>query len=247
MRVMIIDCHTHMGKGMILEFWWAIEIPPELVIQLEEKAGVDKAVIFPVHYPPELYDLASKEVFEAVRKYPDKLIPFAKVAASHPKATEYLRSAIEELGVKGLKLHSSEGYLTRGIMDLLQEHDLPLLIHTDERKGPLELVPLLKAYPDVKVIIAHLGSPSNYYHQLQAMYLAERFDNVYLDTSVGSDIHENLRLAVERAGVDRILFGSDAPVYHPAVERRKIELLELNKKDEAKILGENLKRMLKLA
>ncbi len=243
---MIIDCHTHMGKGEILEYWWAIEIPPEKVLELEKKAKVDRAVIFPVHYPPELYDLANKEVAEATKKYPDKLIPFAKVAASHPGAVNYLREAIERLGMKGLKLHSHEGYPTRGIMNLLLEYDLPLLIHTSDRRGPLELVPLIKAYPDVKIIIAHLGSPNNYYHQLQAIYLAERYDNIYLDTSVGSDIHENLKLAVERVGPERIVFGSDAPVYHPLIERKKVELLELEPKDEAKILGENIKRILKL-
>ena len=242
---MIIDCHTHMGRGEILEYWWAVDLPAELVIKLEDKAGVDKAVIFPVHYPPELYDRANVEVAEAAKKYPDRLIPFAKVAASHPRAVEYLRRAMEELGARGLKLHSHEGFPTRPLMDVLQEHDLPLLIHTSER-GPLELVPLIRAYPDVKIIIAHLGSPTNYYHQLQAVYLAERYDNVYLDTSVGSDIFENLKLAVERAGPEKVLFGSDAPVYHPAVERKKIELLELSRRDEELILGENARRILGL-
>ena len=117
--------------------------------------------------------------------------------------------------------------------------------HTSE-KGPLELVPLIKAYPDVKIVIAHLGSPANYYHQLQAIYLAERFDNVYLDTSVGSDIFENLQLAVQRAGAEKLIFGSDAPVYHPAVERVKIELLELSDKDKARIFGGNARRLLKI-
>lgn len=63
------------------------------------------------------------------------------------------------------------------------------------------------------MVVAHLGSPTNYYHQLQAICLAERFDDVYLDTSVGSDIFENLKLAVRRAGPEKVLFGSDAPVY----------------------------------
>ena len=63
---------------------------------------------------------------------------------------------------------------------------------------------------------------------------------------MGSDIFENLKLAVERAGAEKLLFGSDAPVYHPAVERRKIELLELSRSDEARILGENACKILKL-
>ena len=107
-------------------------------------------------------------------------------------------------------------------------------------------MPLLRAYPDVKIIIDHLGSPTNYHHQIQAIYLAEKYDNVYLDTSVGSDIFENLQLAVKRAGPEKILFGSDAPVYHPAVELKKIELLDISEKERALILGDNIKKILKL-
>lgn len=65
---MIIDCYTHVGKGEMLEYWWAVNLPAELVIELEEKAGIDKAVIFPAHYPPELYGRANEEVDEAARR-----------------------------------------------------------------------------------------------------------------------------------------------------------------------------------
>ena len=67
-----------------------------------------------------------------------------------------------------MKLHSHEGFPTRPLMDFLQERGLPLIIHVSER-GPLELVPLLKAYREVNVIVAHMGSPTNYYHKLQAI------------------------------------------------------------------------------
>ncbi|RLF16952.1 MAG: hypothetical protein DRJ66_02030 [Thermoprotei archaeon] len=244
---MIIDCHAHIGKAIILEYWWVIDASVERILKLEEKAGVDKVVVFPVHYPPDKYPEANKEVANAATRYPDKIIPFAKVAASHPEAHEHLLEAVEQYGVKGLKLHATEGFPTREIMNILLDHGLPLIIHTDDSKGPFQLVPLIRAYPDVTIIIAHLGSYIfNYYHQLQAIYLASRYDNVYLDTSVGSSLHRNLVRAIEEAGAEKILFGSDAPEFHPAVERRKIEILDISDKEKRMILGENIRRILKI-
>ncbi len=244
---MIIDCHAHLGRGEILEYWWAVNITAEDLLKLEKQAHVDKVVVFPVHYPPHSYPKANREVWEAYRKFPEVIIPFAKIAASHPEASKHLLEAIQKYGVKGLKLHASEGFPTRDIMNILQEHQLPLLIHVDERRGPMQLLPLIKAYPDVVVIIAHLGSYTfNYYHHIQAIYLASKYDNVYLDTSVGSSLHWSLVRAVEEAGADKLLFGSDAPVFHPAAERHKIEILDISEKEKLKILGENVRKILRI-
>ncbi|RLF19854.1 MAG: hypothetical protein DRM97_08130, partial [Thermoprotei archaeon] len=167
---MIIDCHAHIGRSEILEYWWALEADVEKVLELEKKAGVDRVVVFPVHHRPEKYPEANKEVAQAASRYPDRIIPFAKVAASHPDAPRHLLEAIELYKVKGLKLHADEGFPTREIMNILLDHGLPLIIHIDE---PIRLEPLAKTYPDVVIIIAHLGSYTfNYYHQLQAIYLA---------------------------------------------------------------------------
>lgn len=218
-----------------------MNLTPELIIKLDEQAGVNKSVIFPCHYQD--YSVGNMEVANAFKKYPTRFIPFAKIKCSDPNAVNHLVEAVEKLGAKGLKMHSSEGFLTREILDKVVEYDIPILIHT---KHPFELEPLLRAnaYPEVKIIVAHLGGPWDYDCELCAIHLAERFDNVYLETSCS--LWRNLKLAVERVGVDRIVFGSDAPEFHPAVERKKIEILELSKREEEMILGENILRLLKL-
>lgn len=238
---MVVDAHAHIGRGQILHYWWNVNLTPEFILKLDKQAGVDKSVIFPCHYID--YSIGNREVAEAAKKYPDKFIPFAKVKCSDPNAVNHLTEAVEKLGAKGLKMHSSEGFLTREILERVVEYDIPILIHT---KHPLELEPLLRAnaYPEVKFIIAHLGGSWNYNYELCAIHLAERFDNVYLETS--TCLWRNLKLAVERVGANRIIFGSDAPEFHPAVERKKIEILELNRKEEEKILGGNILRLLKL-
>jgi len=54
-----------------------------------------------------------------------------------------------------------------------------------------------------------------------------------------------LEPAVRRAGARKVLFGTDGPWLHPAVEIAKIYALNLNPGDQAGILGGNLIRVLR--
>ncbi|HEY8923155.1 MAG TPA: amidohydrolase family protein, partial [Polyangia bacterium] len=53
-----------------------------------------------------------------------------------------------------------------------------------------------------------------------------------------------LEQAVARAGAGKILFGSDGPWLHPAVELAKIHALELAPEDTRQILAGNLLRLI---
>jgi len=70
-----------------------------------------------------------------------------------------------------------------------------------------------------------------------------RFPNVYADTS-GVRYWECLVQAVKRAGLHKILFGSDGPLLHPAVELSKIKMLRLPPSQQALITGGNTARLL---
>jgi uncharacterized protein len=50
--------------------------------------------------------------------------------------------------------------------------------------------------------------------------------------------------AVKRAGPRKLLFGSDGPWLHPAVELHKIRLLGLSREAQGLILGENAQRLI---
>ena len=49
---------------------------------------------------------------------------------------------------------------------------------------------------------------------------------------------------MKRAGARKVLFGTDGPWLHPAVEITKIYALNLNPEDQAAILGGNLMRLI---
>jgi len=93
-----------------------------------------------------------------------------------------------------------------------------------ELGSPLLLQDVVSTFPKLKVVIAHMGWP--FFDQ--ALYMACMYSNVYLDTGVvdwclGRSLFERmLREAVETAGSDAILFGSDM-MTDPMVISRAIE------------------------
>lgn len=71
-----------------------------------------------------------------------------------------------------------------------------------------------------------------------------RHPNVYADTSAVRRF-DYIVEAVKRAGPRKLLFGTDGPWLHPALEKYKIKLLKLSPEDEALILGGNALRLMK--
>ena len=68
--------------------------------------------------------------------------------------------------------------------------------------------------------------------------------NVFVDTSGGDPEYGMLELAVARIGVDRIVFGSDAPGRHFGVSLAKIWGSKLSQDAKAAILWKNAVRIL---
>ena len=89
-----------------------------------------------------------------------------------------------------------------------------------------------------------MGSSSFSYHEhMEAITLAEKYRNVYVDTAIVL-IQDILLEAVKRCGPEKIIFGTDAPAWHPGPDVFRIRLLHLKKKDEDKILGGNIIKLL---
>jgi hypothetical protein len=96
----------------------------------------------------------------------------------------------------------------------------------------------------VSFIVPHLGSfGDDYRAQVATIDLLVRLPNVYADTS-GVRRFDLLEQAVRRAGAAKILFGTDGPWLHPAVEIAKIHALRLRPEAARKVLGGNILRLL---
>src|SRR5262249_49829202 len=103
---------------------------------------------------------------------------------------------------------------------------------------------LAEEYPDVAFIIPHLGSfADDWPTQTALIDHLVRHPNIFTDTA-GVRRFDILGEALRRAGARKILFGSDGPWLHPAVEIAKIYALNLTSSEQAGVLGGNLLRVL---
>ena len=111
--------------------------------------------------------------------------------------------------------------------------------------GEVAVVELLATeYPDVAFIIPHLGSfADDWRAQLALIDHLVRHPNIYTDTS-GVRRFDLLEQAVQRAGAQKVLFGSDGPWLHPGVELTKVHALGLSPSDERLVLGKNFLRLI---
>jgi uncharacterized protein len=129
---------------------------------------------------------------------------------NNPAACDELERWRTEPGMIGLKLHPHwHDYRTEIAFPLFrraEELNLPVLIHLGfGPRGDIEA--LLTKFPRLKVIAAHAGFPL--YRDLWRV--ADRFPNLRVDLS-SPYIDESLaRNAVRVMGVDRCLYGTDAP------------------------------------
>jgi len=242
---MIIDCHCHVGKGDGLTGPWDTNAPVEKYLRRAARAGIDRTVLFAAFHSD--YALANREVARIVHSRPDRFYGFAFINAQRDRGR--VRAMVEEAatryGFVGIKVHRHDAPITREVCESARRLALSVIYDVVGDVSAVEL--LAEEYPDVTFIIPHLGSfADDWRAQLALIDHLVRHPNIYADTS-GVRRFDLLEQAVQRAGAKKILFGSDGPWLHPAVELAKIKALNLSSADERLILGENFLRLISRA
>jgi predicted TIM-barrel fold metal-dependent hydrolase len=122
-------------------------------------------------------------------------------------------------------------------MQLAGDRGLPVLFHTGHPifTLPWSIEEVAANFPETKVVFGHMGH-GNIVYINASIDIACRRPNVYLETS-GMPMHSKIREAVERVGADRVMYGSDAPFHHPAVEQLKVRLSGLGEADVERVLS----------
>jgi hypothetical protein len=185
-----------------------------------------------------------------------------------------LKQCFEEFNMKGLKYHPDDGYDPSGpesyiLLDYLEKKNGILLTHTGPLKGkrskfsdPLILADILADFPNLKIIAAHMGQIN--WRPWAA--LAAHHPNLYGDLAMWGPFAfgkyelfcRELRDIIDYVGVEKVLFGSDSPIYDIVlpVENliEKIKKLpeeapngiKFTKEEIDAILGENAAKLLNL-
>jgi len=117
-----------------------------------------------------------------------------------------------------------------------------VLTHTSEQNSLCDdFVPWANQFPEVQVILAHIGHgwDGDITHQVRAIQKSQH-GNMYADTSSARSITPNLiEWAVREVGAERVLFGTDTPLYSTAMQRARINHASLSDADKRLILRDN--------
>jgi uncharacterized protein len=119
----------------------------------------------------------------------------------------------------------------------VRAYNLPVLYDIENELATVDWLAI--HYPGVNFIIPHLGSfGESWRAQTALLERLESYPNIHVD-SAGVRFFDLLERLIERGGARKLLFGSDGPWLHPAVELAKIRLLKLPHAQEQLILAGN--------
>lgn len=254
---MIIDAHVHIGGS--LRAWRSEDAVADLVAAAQ-RCGIRKLCVSClglsgyVPYPtPAEFRAANDEVLRAIARFPETLLGFCYVSPEYPaESVEEIRRCIEEGPMVGIKLWVARRASDSGVDPILEEAarlKVPVLQHAWYKTGgnlphestPADVAEMARRHPKVVIQMAHLTGAGERGIQDIAPY-----PNVVVDTSGGDPEAGILEYAVEVLGVERVVFGSDAPGRDFSVQLGKVLGAGLTEEEHRLILGGNMARILGL-
>lgn len=228
------------------------------------RMGIDMAVLLPVGTD------AMANAVEYATERPGEFVPFYWVDHTGDLSGEprRLRHAVSEWGIRGIKFQPMDQHWFAddrriypiyeacaelglictwhaGIVNLGFKYELgePMLARYVD---PLPIDQVAFDFPELKLCIAHMGG--NYHYR--ALVLAEKHENVYLDTAFLPFFCRRMLPAVSPemliahaahiAGAHKVLYGSEG-LWPQAVLHA-----DLDEREKGLILGENALRLLGL-
>ena len=196
--------------------------------------------------------VANEEAVQIVAET-EGLLQWVIVHPLQPKTFEQARRMLEHPKCVGIKIHPEEHCYPirehgRTLFEFAAEFDAVLLAHSgDPNSSPGDFVSLANAHTNVRLILAHLGNGGAAYGDptLQVRAIQEcRNDNVFVDTSSARSITPGLiEWAVAEIGSERILFGTDTPLYFAPMQRIRIDQADISDDDKRRILCKNAEEL----
>jgi hypothetical protein len=241
--------------------------PLEVMLAEFDLVGIDQAVLLPVDATTSRNaKIYSNEQIAELCGMSARFIGFASVDPHQESAPQQLRDAIAGLGLRGLKLDpamqdfepSNKRYYP--LYETAAELKIPILFHaglsfaprSKLRQGhPTLFEDIAADFPGLNIVLAHLAWP----WVVEAVALAIKYPNVYLDTSalyfdnpydfLSYAMTKQVPLTVfERTLRKQIVFGSNNPRSETKTMARAIRALGFSEDCLELIFRVNAERLL---
>lgn len=237
-RGVIVDIHSHyfrypehFSEDFVTQAKRARNgVEVDLTVRWEEyqrgATACDKTVVFGGKAKLAGLWVPDVEVANYVATQPDKLIGFLSLDPTQPGWQDELVEGHQNLKLKGIKLMPMyAGFMPDDrafdpLWEYATRHHLPVLLHTGTTfidKAPLActlprlLDDVAIRFPEVRLILAHLGHP----YEGECVVTIRKHANVYADCSAlhyrPFQLYHSLMLVQEYGVWDKVLLGSDYP------------------------------------
>ncbi len=264
------DAHAHIYKEKIAAkaaratgtfYDWEMysnDATAEGLLRIEhEGMGVDRFLVFSVATTVKQVESINRFIAQECAEHPE----FVGLGTAHQGVEDFgaLVAQVQELGLKGIKLHPDiQGFDLDDprMMDLYRraaKAGLVMLYHVgDERhdfSAPERLARVLDAIPDLRVHAAHFGCCRIW--RRRPIVLAEYAQggaDIAFDSSsmLGWATPEEARELVGALGAERIMWGTDFPMWDPHAELERLWALGLSEEQNRGILSGNFTRFYSL-
>ena len=260
----IIDAHCHVYPTAIaakavnnIGHFYDINMygagTAEDLLKTGSNAGVTQYLIFSVATTPRQTNSINEFIAQTMHENPQ----MKGLGTIHPDSAD-LEGEINhlvDLGLLGVKMHHdfqivpADDPRCMKIYELCAAKHLPVLLHTGDKRydysNPNRVKNILRAFPDLTVIGAHFRGWSIW--EEAAPQLAD-YPNFYVDSS--SSFYALSPAAakdiIHAYGSERILFGSDYPMWDVAYDLKYLNSLNLSDDDLENILNRTAKSIFNL-
>ncbi|MFH1566925.1 MAG: amidohydrolase family protein [Gemmatimonadota bacterium] len=222
-----------------------------------ERAGITRICVFSLHRecPREPTPAQCREANDYVLRMreaaPDFVLPFCYVNPAFPEeAVAEIDRCVAGERMVAVKLWVARRATDPGLDPLARravELGVPILQHawiktTGNLEGesfPWDVADLASRHPDLRIIMAHLNGCNP-----RGLEAVRPHPNVVVDTAGGDPETGIVELAVERLGVERVVYGSDGAIRHFGVSLAKVTGGTLSPAQQRDLLWNNAVRLL---
>ena len=264
---MYIDIHTHAFHPKIahkavdhLNNFYSITCSGDGTIanllEREQQAGLEKCVVLCAATAPAQVIPANNYAISLQKEHPEQVIAFGTVHPAYENWEKEL-GRIKAAGIRGIKLHPDFQSFWLDDPRLLPifeaaQKDFVFEIHIGDRTTPdknpscpYKLASIMSQFPDMRVIAAHFGGYRMWSHALE-VFSGSTFENLWFDTSSTTpfatpELAHRLLNSFPR---ERILFGTDWPLYDPVEELQRLQTLGGLSDSEMEVIMSNASALL---
>jgi predicted TIM-barrel fold metal-dependent hydrolase len=258
--IQAIDVHAHFGNydrgkaDIVNDFMTA---DADVVVRRARQANTRLTIVSPLEalLPRFGGDPISGNINAArIVAETDGLLQWVVIDPTKPRTYAQAEEMLQLPKCAGIKIHPEEhGYPIREhgrpMFEFAAKHRAVVLAHSSEQNSlAADYVSFANDFPDMKLILAHIGCgwDGDLTHQARAVQQSKH-GNVFTDTSSAKSITPKLiEWTVREIGAERVLYGTDSPLYFAPMQRARIDHADLSDQEKKLILCENATRLLNL-